>query len=103
MLTLGGMRISSACLTLVLSLSPSLASAGYRGPHEAPPPRHEEVVRVRGGYVWTGGHYGWRHNRYEWSGGRYVRERRGWGWRDGAWEPREDRYEWRPGRWERRR
>lgn len=99
----GGMRTLTSVLALGLLLSPSLAFARYRGPHDAPPPRREEGVHTRDGYVWTGGHYGWRNHRYEWSGGRYVHERRGWGWRDGTWESRQDRYEWHPGGWERGR
>ena len=98
-----GMRTLIGVLAFGLLLSPSLAFARYRGPHDAPPPRREEVARPRGGYVWTGGHYGWRNNRYEWSRGRYLRERHGYGWRDGTWESRDDRYEWHPGRWERGR
>jgi hypothetical protein len=100
---IAGMRGFILTVTLALSLSPSLAQARfYRGPYEAPPPPRSEVIRERHGYVWVGGHYGWRHNHYLWSHGHYARERPGWGWREGAWEHRDRDYVWRPGRWEQR-
>jgi hypothetical protein len=89
----------SLCL-LPLLPTPARAAVVYVGPSEAPPPPRSEVVRTRHGYVWVGGHYGWRHHRYYWSRGHYVRERRGWVWRDGEWGHRERAYEWHPGRWE---
>jgi hypothetical protein len=98
------MRTFITTVAVALALSPSLAFARfYRGPAEAPPPPRVEVVHPRHGYVWVGGHYGWRHRRYEWDRGHYVRERPGYGWRGGAWEYREKNYEWRPGHWDRAR
>jgi hypothetical protein len=89
--------------TVALSLSPSLAQARfYRGPADAPPPPRSEVIRERHGYVWVGGHYGWRHNHYVWSRGHYARERPGYGWHEGVWEHRDRDYVWRPGHWEQR-
>ena len=90
-----------AAVTLASCLSPSLAFARfYRGPYDPPPAPRAEVVHTRHGYVWVGGHYGWRNRRYVWSRGHYARERPGWAWRDGGWEHRERAYEWHPGHWE---
>jgi WXXGXW repeat (2 copies) len=98
------MRTLMLAVALGMSLSPSLAFARlYRGPYDAPPAPRGEVVRTRHGYVWVGGHYGWRHRGYVWTRGYYVRERPGWRWNDGGWEHRERAYAWRPGHWERER
>ena len=64
--------------------------------------REERVVERRG-YVWSGGHYGWRHRRYVWTRGRYVHERRGHEWAPGRWERHEDHYDWHDGEWHRHR
>lgn len=55
---------------------------------ETPPPPRHEVIVVRSGYVWVGGHW-------ERSGSQWV-------WRDGYHERTRADHDWKPGRWERR-
>jgi hypothetical protein len=77
-----------------------LASAAEIIIHEPPPAVVEEgPPRARRGYVWTGNHYEWRHNRYVHVRGHWVRERHGYEWAPGRWERRDDRYHWHRGEW----
>lgn len=69
------------------------------GGRDAPPPAREEHVVMHRGYVWDGGHYGWRHRRYVWTRGHYVRERRGYGWVPGHWQGHQGHYDWYDGGW----
>jgi hypothetical protein len=98
------MRISTVFLILELSFIPSFAQARFHrgGPHDEPPAAREEVFRPRGGYVWVGGHYGWRTRQYVWAPGHYERERLGWEWHGGTWEHHDDHYDWHHGEWRRR-
>jgi hypothetical protein len=69
------------------------------GGHDAPPPPVEEHYAPRHGYIWIGGHHGWRHNHYVWSRGRYARERRGYDYEPGRWDRHDDHYDWHEGGW----
>ena len=98
-LGLAGLALTSLGFS---ALAPSTAQAAvliiHAGRDEPPPPREERVVERRG-YVWNGGHYGWRHHRYVWTRGRYVHERRGREWAPGRWERHEGHYDWHDGEW----
>jgi len=67
----------------------------------APPPPEQEVVVVRPGMVWIGGHHEWVGGRYVWRRGYYERERRGYRWEPGRWERRGRRHVWIGGHWRR--
>ena len=57
----------------------------------APPaPLVEAVPAPRSGYVWTPGHYEWRHGRYLWVAGEWMGERPGYAWREAHWRQRPD-------------
>jgi WXXGXW repeat (2 copies) len=98
------MKALIAGVLLLGSSMPALADSWrlervhHDGPREAPPERVESPT-VRHGYVWTGGHYEWRHRHYVWSRGHYVRERSGYEWDRGHWERHGDHYDWYPGGW----
>jgi hypothetical protein len=96
------MRKLMTTIALAVCLVPTLAQATvvYIGPSEPPPAPRSELIRTRHGYVWVGGHYGWRRHRYYWTRGHYLPERHGRVWRDGGWRPGARYYEWHPGYWE---
>lgn len=85
------------------SIGASTANAAvvviHDGPRAAPPHPREERVIVRRGYVWSGGHYEWRHHRYVWVRGHHLRERPGYDWVPGHWEHHEGHYDWYRGEW----
>lgn len=99
------MKRIALVLGLALLATPMAAFAGWRaappqhGPRDAPPALREEHRQERRGYVWDGGHYGWRHGRYVWTGGHLEHERRGREWRPGRWERHEDHWDWYRGEW----
>jgi hypothetical protein len=99
------MKKIALVLGVVLLCSPMAAFAEWRaappqhGPRDAPPSPREERRVERRGYVWNGGYYGYRHNRYSWTPGRLVHERRGRDWQDGRWERHDDHYDWYRGEW----
>jgi hypothetical protein len=71
----------------------------HDGPRDPPPAAREEHYAPRRGYVWVGGHHGWRHRHYVWTRGHYVRERRGYDYVPGRWDRHEDHYDWHDGEW----
>jgi hypothetical protein len=88
-------------LMLMAAGGPSAQAAVVviHGPREAPPAIVEEHPAPRRGYVWVGGHHGYRHHRYYWVRGHYVRERRGWEYEPGRWDRHDDHYDWYNGGW----
>jgi hypothetical protein len=96
---LAGLALSSLGMSALAAPMAQAAEVVIHGGRDEPPPaRHERVV-MRRGYVWDGGHYGWRHHRYVWTRGRHMRERRGYGWAPGGWQRHEDHYDWHDGGW----
>jgi hypothetical protein len=80
----------------------SVAEAAVVVVREAPPaPRHEVVPAARRGYVWSPGHWEWRHNRYVWMRGTWLRERHGYVYNAPAWEERDGRWHMQRGGWAR--
>lgn len=68
----------------------------------APPPLRSEVVpRARPGYVWVGGHWGWRNHKHRWIKGTWLRERRGFRYDQPAWVERDGRWQMVSGNWRR--
>jgi hypothetical protein len=87
---------------VLLGLTGSVSQAAVvviHGGSDAPPPDRVEHYGPRHGYVWVGGHHGWRHGHYVWSRGHYVRERRGYEYAPGRWERHENHYDWHDGEW----
>jgi hypothetical protein len=66
-----------------------------------PPPRAEVVPAPRRGYVWVGGHWGWRNQHHQWVKGTWLRERRGYVYNQPAWVEREGRWHMERGNWRR--
>lgn len=67
-----------------------------------PPPLRVEVVPApRPGYVWGGGHWGWRNNKHYWVNGSWVQERRGYHYTQHTWTERNGRWHMAPGSWRR--
>jgi hypothetical protein len=96
---LAALTLSGAVMSvLAIPLAQAELVIIHAGRDEPPPPRDERVV-IHRGYVWDGGHYGWRHRHYVWTRGRYVRERHGYGWAPGHWQRHEDHYDWHGGSW----
>jgi len=98
-----GLAISSLGISALASPTAQAAVLIIHAGRNEPPPVREERVVVRRGYVWDGGHYGWRHHRYVWARGHYMHERRGHEWAPGRWERHQDHYDWRDGEWHRHR
>lgn len=68
----------------------------------APPePRTEYVPAPRRGYVWVGGHWGWRNQRHQWIKGSWIRERRGYQYTQPAWVEDNGRWRMQRGAWAR--
>jgi hypothetical protein len=87
---------------VLLGLTGSVAQAAVvviHGGSDAPPPDRVEHYGPRRGYVWVGGHHGWRHRHYVWSRGHYVRERPGYDYAPGRWDRHESHYDWYDGEW----
>jgi hypothetical protein len=86
----------------LLGLTGSAAQAAVviiHGGYDAPPADRVEHYGPRRGYVWVGGHHGWRHRHYVWVPGHYVRERPGYEYVPGRWERHENHYDWYDGEW----
>lgn len=66
-----------------------------------PPPRTEVVPSPRRGYVWVGGHWGWRNQHHHWVQGAWLRERRGYQYSQPAWVERDGRWHMERGNWRR--
>ena len=93
-------------LLLLLGAAPTADAAVViirHGPREAPPAMVEEHPAPRRGYVWVGGHHGYRHKHYYWTRGHYVRERRSYDYVPGRWDRHDDHYDWYEGGWRRHR
>lgn len=81
---------------------PSTASAEVIVVRQAPPaPREEAIPSPRSGYVWTPGHWEWRHQRHVWVRGAWLRDRPGYVYHAPTWEEREGAWHMRAGAWER--
>jgi len=100
---LAGLALSSLGMSALAVPAAQAEVVIIHGGRDEPPPVREEHVVVRRGYVWDGGHYGWRHRRYVWTRGHYVHERRGYGWAPGRWQRHEDHYDWHAGGWRQNR
>lgn len=67
---------------------------------EAPPaPRAKRVPAARRGYVWSPGHWQWRHKHHVCSRGSWVRERRDNVYNASAWQEHDGRCEMQRGGW----
>lgn len=70
---------------------------------QAPPSPQQEVVSARPGsdYVWVGGYWTWRNNRYEWVAGHWVvPPRSGATWVPPRWEQEGGAYRFYEGYWD---
>jgi hypothetical protein len=68
-------------------------------PTAAPPPRREERVSPRPGFVFVSGRWDWRDGNWQWINGHWERERRGQKWREARWELRNGEYVLVDGDW----
>jgi hypothetical protein len=100
---LAALALSSLGMSALAAPTAEAAILIIHAGRDEPPPAREENVIVRHGYVWSGGHYGWRRHHYVWTRGHYVRERRGHEWAAGRWDRHDDHYDWHAGRWHRHR
>ena len=92
----------AACIAGSLGAVTVPASARVVVVREAPPPPRDEVVpTLRHGYVWSPGHWEWRHNHHVWVAGRQIRARHGYVYNAPAWEQRDGRWMMHPGSWAR--
>ena len=98
-LGLAGLALSSLGISALAAPTAQAAVLIIHAGQSEPPPMREERVVERRGYVWDGGHYGWRHHRYAWTRGHYLHQRRGHEWAPGRWERHEDHYDWHHGEW----
>jgi WXXGXW repeat (2 copies) len=80
--------------------------AGPPGPYVnvAPPPPQYEAIPVAPalGYVWIGGHWGWKLGRHVWIGGRWALPPHGHHWVPHRWEHGQGGWRHHPGHWRRR-
>jgi hypothetical protein len=70
---------------------------------QAPPAPQQEVVTARpsSDYVWVGGYWTWRNNRYEWVAGHWaIPPRSGATWIPPRWEPEGGSYRFYEGYWD---
>ena len=102
-LGLAGVALASLGMSSLAAPKAQAAVLIIHAGRDEPPPAREERVVERRGYVWSGGHYGWRHRRYVWTRGRYVHARRGHEWAPGRWERHDGHYDWHDGEWHRHR
>ena len=80
-----------------------VATVDVEAAPEPPPPVYEqEVVVVRPGYSWIGGHYYWRGGRWVWGRGHWEGARAGYVYGPGRWEVRGRRRVYVEGGWRRR-
>src|SRR5438067_9238404 len=75
------------------------ASAQVYIDHAPPPPRDERVPPARHGYVWSPGHWEWRHGHHVWVGGSWLRERHGYTYHAPNWVQRDGHWMMERGRW----
>src|SRR4051812_13110473 len=68
-------------------------------PTAAPPPRREERVSPRPGFVFVSGRWDWGDGNWQWINGHWERERRGQKWREARWELRNGEYVLVDGDW----
>lgn len=69
-------------------------------PTSAPPaPPNDRIPNLGPGEVLIPGHYEWRNNHYQWSGGGIDRARPGFRYQAGSWAQRGDRYVYTEGAW----
>ena len=86
-------------MVLPALLSACYARGGYvYAVYDAPPPPQYEQVVVRPGYVWIGGHWGWR-DRWLWEPGYYEVARPGYVYVGGTWVVHGNGHHWVPGYW----
>lgn len=71
----------------------------HRGPREAPPAPRAETPGTKNGYLWIGGRWEWKTDKYEWTAGHWERPRARKTWRDGRWDKRGDRWIYVEGTW----
>ena len=68
----------------------------------APPVLRTEVITTSpgSGFVWVGGHWGWRDNDYRWISGSWVRPSAGYSvWVPGHWDHDGHGWFWTDGYW----
>ena len=91
--------VSALALPAAASAAPSVTI--QIGSPPPPPPRYEIAPAARAGYVWSPGHWEWRHRAYVWVPGTWLAARPGYAYAPPQW--RDDGGHWRfqRGHWDR--
>ena len=97
------MKLREALFAAVAALAACGPSSAYVSYDQPPPPRREEAVQARAGFVWAHGHWMRDRGQWSWHRGHFEPERPGFVWVDGSWQNRGEGYVWVAGHWARPR